>query len=148
MRLGEIAEARWSQFSRIGGRVFFNATETESFQGTKGKVVRSIPVADELFDELREMLEDSVFVIGGSPTYRKKILPKEVAGVMRHLGWRRVECLHELRKVFASDYGAEVGDPIIVKDVLGHKSLATTMRYLALNKTPPKKTSRRVKLAA
>jgi integrase len=148
LRREEIAEARWNQFSQINGQRYFTATATESYQGTKGKVDRSIPVADDLFEELREMLEDSVFVIGGSASYRKITLPREIAGVMRSLGWTRPACLHELRKVFASDYGAEVGDPTIVKDVLGHKSLATTMRYLALNKTPPKKMSRRVKLAA
>ena len=94
------------------------------------------------------MVEDGNFMIGGSASYRRITLPREVAAAMRSVGWRRVECLHELRKVFASDYGAEVKDPTIVKDVLGHKSLKTTMRYLALNRTPPKKQSRRMTRAA
>jgi integrase len=148
LRAEEIAEARWSQVKRINGELIFHATSTESYKGTKGLVDREIPFPEDLFEELHAMLEDSRFMIGGSPSYRKLTLPKEVAGVMRSTGWRRVECLHELRKVYASDYGHEVKDPTIVRDVLGHKSLTTTMRYLGRTKMPPKKSSRRVKVAA
>jgi len=148
LRLEEIAEARWSQVSRVNGELIFHATSTESYKGTKGRVDRVIPFPEDLFAEVEALKESGEFLIGGSPAYRLKTLPKEVAGVMRFLGWNRVECLHELRKIFASDYGREVKDPTIVKDVLGHKSLATTMRYLALNRTPPKMQSRRVASAA
>lgn len=148
LRAEEIAQARWDQVIKVDGELIFHATSTESYKGTKGKLDRMIPFPADLFEELHGMLEDARFLIGGSASYRKITLPKEVAAVMRSTGWRRPECLHELRKVYASDYGREVKDPTIVRDVLGHKHLKTTMRYLALNRKPPKKSSRRVKVAA
>lgn len=148
LRAEEIAEARWSQFTRAQGRWIFTAGSTESYKGTKGKVDRSIPVSDEQYEELRSMLEDSVFVISGTRHYRRRILSREVAGVMRSCGWRRPECLHELRKIYASDYGRQTKDAKMVQEVLGHKSLKTTMRYLAVNELPTKAISRRVTLAA
>jgi len=148
LRLQEIAEARYSQISVIDGQRFFTCTSTATYRGTKSRRDRSVPFPEWLWEALNAHRLDGEFLIAGSANYRRKVLGREVAAVMRHFGWRRVECIHELRKIFASDYGREVKDPIAVKDVLGHRSLKTTMRYLALSEQPQKKTSRRVRRAA
>lgn len=148
LRLEEIVEARWSQFIELDGGRIFNCTSTATYRGTKSRVDRAVPVPDDLFAVISTMRTDAEFVVGASAWYRKNVLGREVASVMRFLGWRRPECIHELRKIFASDYGREVKNPIAVKDVLGHKSLKTTNRYLAHAQIPSKKKSSRIGLAA
>lgn len=148
LRLEEIVEARWSQFIELDDGLIFNCTSTATYRGTKSRVDRQVPVPDDLFAVISSMRTDSEFVVGGSPWYRKKVLGREVASVMRFLGWRRPECIHELRKIFASDYGRDVKNPIAVKSVLGHKNMSTTNRYLAHPDTPTQKRSSRVRLSA
>ena len=148
LRLEEIVEARWSQFIELDGGRIFNCTSTATYRGTKSRVDRAVPVSDDLFSYISTRRTDAEFVVGGSAWYRKKVLGREVSAVMRFLGWRRPECIHELRKIFASDYGRDIQNPIAVKDVLGHKSLKTTNRYLAHAQTPAEEKSSRLGLVA
>ena len=83
----------------------------------------------------------SEFIIPGTKTGREDYAPRECAVAMRSAGWDREQCLHELRKVWASDL-ASTPDPDTgqvpqvseIMDVAGWKDWHTARRYMKRNR--------------
>ena len=84
------------------------------------------------------------FLVPGSPYFRKRLMQREVAVVMRQAGWTRPQCLHELRKIWASDLGSDGVDVLTIMEAGGWRDWSTAQRYTAKNKLPEYDTGRRL----
>ena len=151
MRGGEIAAFRWDWLKKISGKWYCAITATDSFDGTKAKQDRTIPMPPDVIDEIFEMKADPRFVISGGDYYRDRLMQREVAVLMRDCGWKRSQCLHELRKVWASDLAStedengNTPDALTIMEAGGWNDLLTARRYMKKNTLPTYDTSRRLK---
>lgn len=118
--------ARWSEAESLtvsqvrDGQVHFS--------GTKSGKNRSVPIEDELFAELVKVGKASHsgrLFRGASAAFR--------SGVERMgLGLPRGQLTHVLRHSFASHFMMNGGNILVLQKLLGHSSLAMTMRYAHL----------------
>lgn len=96
-------------------------------QGKGGKV-RTVPLLDELADALRALGPGYAFP-GRSSTGH--LTAAHVGVIMRRaLGGEATP--HQLRHRFATVAYARSGDIVAVSRLLGHASVATTQRYVAV----------------
>ena len=151
MRIGEIAAFRWDWLKKISGKWYCAITTTDTFEGTKAKQDRTIPMPPDVIDELFEMKADSRFVISGGDYYRGRLMAREVAVLMRDCGWKRAQCCHELRAIWASDLAStedangNTPDALTIMEAGGWNDLLTARRYMKKNTLPTYDTSRRLK---
>jgi integrase len=150
LRATELGEARWSMLSMSGGKFYLKVGASETYDGTKGGEDRVVVLPESVVEEMRAVRnilgEETAgdFLIGGSDYYRRRLMPREVATVMRRAGWKRSQCLHELRKIWASDLGEDGADVLTVMQAGGWKDWHTAQRYIAKNKLPTYSTGRRL----
>ena len=134
-RLSEILGLRWDDINLGRGLLYFDQTNTKS-----GKQ-REIPLTPRVEELLRE--RSKVQSIGGDPrewvfTRHGKRLTNvrtafETARKRARLG--REVTFHTLRHTFASWYAMRGGDLNLLRELLGHQDLKTTMIYAHLSPT-------------
>ena len=129
MRLGEILNLTWGQVDLRQG--YITVVKTKS-----GKQ-RKIPINRAAYDALKNRSKDSIFVFNqdGKPYGSVK---KGFKGALKRAGIGYCR-FHDLRHTFATRLVlANVSLPV-VKELLGHASIETTMRYA--HPTPESKKS-------
>lgn len=121
MRKAEILSLRWEQIRN--GFVYLRKTKTNQS--------REIPVSDDLktmFSRIRKeqhLTSDYIFLYEGKPMQDVK---SSFKGALRRAGIEDF-CFHDLRHTFASLVIMRGGSLRDVQSLLGHKSLAMTLRY-------------------
>ncbi len=114
--------ARWSEAESLKANQMIDGKIT--FLNTKSGKNRTVPINDKLFSELNALnkVRDRRLFLSSLSAFRKAItkaridLPK---GQMSHV----------LRHTFASHFVMQGGNIIVLKDILGHSEITTTMRY-------------------
>ena len=124
MRIDEIRNLKWSDIQDDGDGVVVTLEETKN-----GDERINEYLGERLYEELIEMRTDQTHVIGGGKSYRKHNLGKEVSDYFRRCGWKRRQCLHEIRKWFGCMLAKETGDLVQVMHALGHADVSTTRNH-------------------
>ncbi|MEW6995976.1 tyrosine-type recombinase/integrase [Colwelliaceae bacterium MEBiC 14330] len=116
--------ARWGEAESLRGRQISNNRIT--FINTKGGKNRTIPISDELNNEIPKKKGRLFSSCIGA--FRKAI---ERTGVQLPKG----QCSHVLRHTFASHFMMNGGNILVLKEVLGHANITDTMKYAHFSKT-------------
>lgn len=144
LRAGELAGLRWDKVD-FGQRLI---VVDHSFDGpTKAGDVRYVPILDPLLAVLREwrlkvpgrLVFPNRAGVMHQPSAR--VFQEHLHGVLKRAGFpegapgvrpRWYIRFHDLRHTFASHWVMNGGDIFKLQKILGHKSLAMTMRYAHL----------------
>jgi integrase len=123
MRKGEILSLTWEQVDLRHGFILLDVT--------KNGERREIPINNVLRETLtslpRHLTSPYVFWQGNEGT-RFLDVKKSFASALKRAGIRDFH-FHDLRHTFASQLVMAGADLVTVKELLGHKTLAMTMRY-------------------
>ncbi len=113
-RISEALSLKCSQISK------YKLTFTE----TKGKRIRSVPISENLYNEIMEMAvsKSDVFstTYASAHHYIKRALPSYVP---------KGQATHVLRHTFATHFMMNRGDILILQRILGHQKIEQTMVY-------------------
>jgi len=123
LRLGELLKLHWSAID------FDSATLTVRGGTAKSGKTRHIPLNQEALDVLRNWKPsaDQTYVIGIKTSFKKSFATILTNAAITDFRW------HDLRGTFASKL-AQRGVPLnTIRDLLGHGSLAMTLRYAHLS---------------
>lgn len=119
MRKGEILNLKWSNI-KCG---FIELLETKS-----GKM-RSIPISPILRDVLNQLPKVSEYIFVNPKTNRPYTdIKKSWHKVLNNAGIENLR-FHDLRHTVATRMVEQGADLLVVKDILGHTMIETTMRY-------------------
>jgi site-specific recombinase XerD len=110
----------------------------------KGQKDRLVPLTDSLAADLRTYLGQRRWLLP-SPTGHH-LTPRHV-GKIASRALPGVWALHSLRHRFASTLHAEGVDLLVIRDLLGHESVATTQRYTAVGSGEARAAVRRARPA-
>jgi integrase len=131
MRPGELAALRWEDVNLRQGIITIRSSVWHGHVVTpKNGRVRSVPIAPDLRAALAALPPAHALVFCQSDgslltdTMRKKPLRR----ICKRTGVRRITW-YTLRHTFASRLAAEAIALHVVKELMGHASIATTMRY-------------------
>ena len=133
LRLGELIALKWSDLDFNNQTMKVQRSITVGIEGsTKSNKVRQIPILDTLINVLllREKNGEYVFPRDdGSPmsqSQSEKQLKKFFyqAGIKKNISW------HGLRHTFASHMANNNVNVQVIKELLGHSDIKTTMRYV------------------
>lgn len=133
MRQGELKGLQWSSIDWLNGSVAVRhsySDHTKTLGSPKGNRERHVPLDIDLLEVLkaREGETGYVFIDEIGRPFEHKRLSAELGLVCRQAGMRKIGW-HALRHTFASHLAMN-GTPLnIVQTLLGHASIATTMRY-------------------
>lgn len=110
--------ARWSEAENLHGHQISKYRIT--YIKTKGKKNRTVPISQELYDEL--------------PKHRGKLFTpcrKAFERAVKRAGIELPEgqCTHVLRHTFASHFMMNGGNILVLRDILGHVDIKMTMIY-------------------
>jgi len=110
--------ARWSEADNLQGHQLSKYRIT--YTKTKGKKNRTVPISQELYDELPKNR-------GKLFTPCRKAFERAVkrAGISLPDG----QCTHVLRHTFASHFMMNGGNILVLKEILGHADIKMTMIY-------------------
>jgi len=98
-----------------------------TYDQTKSGKKRSVPISKELYKTLKAHLEEhGSFGTSTISAFRRAV---DRSGVNLPQG----QCAHILRHTFASHFIMNGGDILTLKRILGHSSIAMTMRYAHLS---------------
>src|SRR5690606_837170 len=100
--------------------------DTVTFVNTKSKRVRSVPVSPELAARVSAYLQSNGHFAISMRAFRNAL---KVSGIVLPQG----QASHVLRHTFASHFVMNGGDIVTLSKILGHSSLAVTMRYAHLS---------------
>ncbi|MEZ8137568.1 tyrosine-type recombinase/integrase [Vibrio splendidus] len=114
--------ARWSEAESLKANQVMDGKIT--FLNTKSGKNRTVPINDVLFTELQALgkISDSRMFLSSLSAFRKAVSKAQIKlpkGQMSHV----------LRHTFASHFVMLGGNIIVLKDILGHSEITTTMRY-------------------
>lgn len=114
--------ARWSEAESLKASQVANGKIT--YLNTKSGKNRTIPINDTLFNELQSLDKsgDEKLFLSSLSAFRKA-----VGRAMIQLP--RGQMSHVLRHTFASHFVMKGGNIVVLKDILGHSEITTTMRY-------------------
>jgi len=117
--------ARWSEAESLKASQVANNKIT--YLNTKSGKNRTVPISDELFEELNSLgfTGDQKLFLSSLSAFRKVI---ERAKIRLPRG----QMSHVLRHSFASHFVMNGGNIVVLKDILGHSTITTTMRYAHL----------------
>lgn len=118
--------ARWGEAENLTASQVVNNQVT--YLDTKnGRKSRTVPVCDELFNSLKALgrLGDEHLFIGCLGAFRRAI-------TVANIDLPKGQLTHVLRHTFASHFVMNGGNIIVLKDILGHSTITTTMRYAHL----------------
>ena len=97
-----------------------------TFDQTKSGKKRSVPISKGLYSELESHLkEHGSFGTSTISAFRRAV---DRSGVLLPRG----QCAHILRHTFASHFMMNGGNILVLQKILGHSSIAMTMRYAHL----------------
>lgn len=116
--------ARWGEAENLQLRHVQQGKLT--FVNTKSGKSRSVPVASELFDEIREHLKKHGQFTFSLSAFRRAL---KKSGIELPPG----QAAHVLRHSFASHYVMNGGNILSLKRILGHSTMTMTMRYSHLS---------------
>lgn len=110
--------ARWSEAEKLEGRQV--AKYRITYTKTKGKKNRTVPITQELYDEMPHNR-------GALFTPCRKAFQRAVkrAGIQLPDG----QCTHVLRHTFASHFMMNGGNILVLREILGHVDIKMTMVY-------------------
>jgi integrase len=97
-----------------------------SFHGTKSGKSRSVPVAEDLFNEIHTHLEKFGEFSFSLSAFRRAL---DESGIELPKG----QAAHVLRHTFASHFMMNGGNILILQRILGHSTITMTMRYAHLS---------------
>ncbi len=114
--------ARWSEAESLKANQIIDGKIT--FLNTKSGKNRTVPINDVLLDELKSLDKagDRRLFLSSLSAFRKAIAK---TGIQLPKG----QMSHVLRHTFASHFVMQGGNIIVLKDILGHSEITTTMRY-------------------
>ena len=114
--------ARWSEAESLKAAQVTNNKIT--YLNTKSGKNRTIPINGQLFDELKLISKerDDQLFLSSLSAFRKAISRTSI-----HLP--KGQMSHVLRHTFASHFVMAGGNIVVLKDILGHSEITTTMRY-------------------
>ena len=118
--------ARWSEAESLTHEQVINNKIT--YLDTKSGKNRSVPISSALFDELKARdidKQNGKMFIGCINAYRVAI---KSAWIQLPKG----QLSHVLRHSFASHFIMKGGNIVVLKEILGHSTIETTMRYAHL----------------
>ncbi len=124
LRCGEICRLRWDDITEDG------QVPTAFIQGKGGKeriVPMLRPVMDELWSQPHSGRGHLITDTAGRP-YRPNHLSADSSRYLTSLGLPTT--LHSMRHAFATSAVRLTRDPLFVRDLLGHSSVATTEIYM------------------
>lgn len=116
--------ARWGEAESLQLRHIQEGKLT--YVNTKSGKARSVPVSKELFDEIREHLEQHGGFSFSLSAFRRAL---GKSGIVLPPG----QAAHVLRHTFASHFVMNGGDILTLQRILGHASVSMTMRYSHLS---------------
>ncbi|MGQ7272487.1 phage integrase [Marinobacter nauticus] len=126
-RLSLETGARWSEAE--GLKLDRLKPYRVTYDQTKSGKKRSVPISKELYKTLKAHLEEhGSFGTSTISAFRRAV---DRSGVNLPQG----QCAHILRHTFASHFMMNGGDILTLQRVLGHSSIAMTMRYAHLSPT-------------
>jgi site-specific recombinase XerD len=139
MRAGELCNLKWSAVDLIQKIIIVR--NTSSFT-TKSKRERIIPINNTLLNMLRRKnSEDELEKDGGYLFFKVKgiklnvdYVSKKFKKACRFLKLDEAIHLHVLRHSFASNIVQRGADLYVVKELLGHSSIAVTQKYAHLQR--------------
>lgn len=114
--------ARWSEAQNLHSRNVQNGAV--QYTHTKGKTSRWVRIEPELEAQLKAR--------GSGPLFAETRIEKRFERCLKKAGIELPagQLTHVLRHTFATHYLANGGDIRTLKDILGHKHVNTTMKYL------------------
>lgn len=116
--------ARWREAEALTpGRV---RNQLVTFTNTKSKRTRSIPIAKELEQRVLHHFERHGLFTNCLTGFQRSVT---ASGINLPVG----QCSHVLRHTFASRFVMNGGNILTLQKILGHSSLAMTMRYAHLS---------------
>lgn len=118
--------ARWSEAEELRASQLIGNQIT--FTNTKSNKNRHVPISSELSEELHQLgkVGDERFFTGCIGGYQNAIKKAKIQ-------LPRGQQSHVLRHTFASHFVMNGGNIVVLKDILGHSSITTTMRYSHLS---------------
>lgn len=118
--------ARWSEAEELRASQLIGNQIT--FTNTKSNKNRHVPISSELSEELNQLgkVGDERFFTGCIGGYQNAIKKAKIQ-------LPRGQQSHVLRHTFASHFVMNGGNIVVLKDILGHSSITTTMRYSHLS---------------
>ncbi len=117
--------ARWSEAESLTANQV--KSERITFLNTKSGRNRAVPICLTLFDDLKGLrfCKSSMFEPSMS-AFRKVIFDTKI-------NLPKGQLSHVLRHSFASHFIINGGNVVVLKDILGHSEITTTMRYAHLS---------------
>jgi integrase len=116
--------ARWSEAESLKPTAIRNAVI--SFSGTKSGKVRSVPITPELHSRIVAHWKQHGLFSGAITSFRRALARTTI-------DLPRGQASHGLRHTFASHFIQNGGNILTLQKILGHSSLAMTMRYAHLS---------------
>lgn len=110
--------ARWSEAAGLKASQI--SPNKITFINTKGKKNRTVPIGDELYNDLKDK-EGTFF----SECYRQFYRVIRLAAIELPEG----QMSHVLRHSFASHFMMAGGNIVVLQRILGHSDIRVTMRY-------------------
>ncbi|MHC6798672.1 phage integrase [Vibrio antiquarius] len=111
--------------ARIREAIYLKGTNLTKYRitynNTKGKRNRTVPISEELYDQIYKPTNERLFTCGYGVAYKwlTKALPHLPEG----------QATHVLRHTFASHFMTNGGNILVLKDILGHQHIDHTMIY-------------------
>lgn len=136
LRAGEIGKIRLGDFNR--------KHRTITIRNAKGQKTRIVPYGDRLrqtmTDYFRQVKPTDYFITSGTKPSPKGITVRGVQYIVARTCDRaklsKKVCSHTLRHCFAVHYLNNGGSLLRLKQLLGHKYISTTLRYLSYASIP------------
>lgn len=135
LRFGEIIALSWKDVDFLNKQLTVEHSIVRGIPGsTKSNKIRYVPMTGSLVAmlEQRDKKDDYIFTLGDNKPMKQIYCIKNLQRIckkigLRHIGW------HMLRHTFASHLAIAGISPIIIKELLGHADITTTMRYSHLS---------------
>lgn len=117
--------ARWSEAESLKMSQVHDCKVT--YLNTKSGKNRTIPINKQLFNEINKLNKrgDEKLFLSSLSAFRKTIAKTQIQLL-------RGQMSHVLRHSFASHFVMNGGNIVVLKEILGHSDITTTMRYAHL----------------
>jgi len=112
--------ARWNEAAQLTGNQLSKFKIT--YTNTKNKKIRSVPISEELYNEIHKPTSGKLFEECYTPFC---YILKHKIGIDLPAG----QASHVLRHSFASHFMMNGGNILVLRDILGHADIQMTMRY-------------------